>query len=107
MIGFTPLQTFLFLLFSSIWIIGFAIIFAALSFHHYQAGVDGVTFRQQLNKPAFQRLLWIGMTLVSIGFTWDERLTWQTFAFGALAIMSGYQAFLSISEYRAQTQQNL
>ncbi|MEM8860276.1 MAG: hypothetical protein AAGD96_18265 [Chloroflexota bacterium] len=102
MLNATPLETALFLLFSSVWIIGFSIIVAALSYHHYMAGVKNVSFREQLSHVSFQRLLWSGLTLVNIGFAGSSNTTWQSITFAVLALLSGYQAIILIGEYRSQ-----
>lgn len=79
------------LLFSSIWIVGFAIILAALSYHSWEAQQQEIRFRTQLGSRPFQRLLWIGLILVTIGFAGNSTLLWERAVWGVLTLLNAVQ----------------
>ncbi len=80
------------ILFSILWIIGFAMILSALSIQHYNAQLQNIPFREQLKKPSFQIVLWIGLTLVSIGFAGISNSRWEQIIWAILAASTLFQA---------------
>lgn len=87
-------------LFSIVWIVGFAIILASLSIQHYNAQRLEIPFLEQLRKPPFQLVLWIGLTLVSIGFAGIANSTWELIAWIALGALSLFQAIDPYQKFR-------
>jgi len=70
------------LTFNSLWVLGAAVILAALSHASYEAKRRGERLRARLNGPAFQVWLSVGLVLVSlslalIGPRWWERVLWS------------------------------
>lgn len=59
------------------WIAGLALILAALSYHHWLAGQDGHSLRQELAGLSFQKWLMAGLLLVGIGLSGVSRQPWQ------------------------------
>lgn len=80
------------ILFSILWIIGFAMILSALSIQHYNAQLLNTPFLEQLKKPSFQLVLWIGLALVSIGFAGISDRLWEQIAWGVLLVLTLFQA---------------
>ncbi len=86
------------LAFNSLWVVGAAVILAALSFQQYEARQRGERLRERLSGPDFQLWLSVGLLLVSLGLTligprWYERVLW-----GLLSGMSAWQAWTAWRE---------
>jgi multisubunit Na+/H+ antiporter MnhB subunit len=69
------------LIFNALWVLGAAVILAALSFSHYEAQRRNERLRARLAAPAFQMWLSVGLALISlslalIGPRWWERVLW-------------------------------
>jgi multisubunit Na+/H+ antiporter MnhB subunit len=89
------------LAFNSLWVLGAAVILAALSHASYEAKRRGERLRARLNGPAFQIWLSVGLALVSlslalIGPRWWERVLW-----GLLCGMSLWQLWAAWRAWRA------
>jgi hypothetical protein len=52
---------------NSFWIVGLAVILAALSYYYWLAGNYGRPLRQELGSPPFQTALILGLFLVGVG----------------------------------------
>ena len=68
-------------LFNLLWVLGLALILAALSYADWLAHVRGLRTRKLLGAPTFQHALFTGLGLVSLGLLllsrgWLERLLW-------------------------------
>ena len=68
-------------LFNLLWVLGLALILAALSYADWLAHVRGLRTRQLLGTPTFRFCLSAGLGLVSLGLLllsrgWLERLLW-------------------------------
>jgi multisubunit Na+/H+ antiporter MnhB subunit len=90
------------LAFNGLWVLGTAVILAALSFSHYEAQRRGERLRAQLAAPGFQAWLSVGLALISLGLAligprWWERLLW-----GLLCAMSVWQLWAAWREGRAK-----
>ena len=85
---------------SSLWILGFSIVLAAFSYHHWEAGEKGRRLREQLRLPGWRLWFAVGMSLVCVGFglaessRWWERVLWLLLAvsFG----WDGWRASLAV-----------
>jgi hypothetical protein len=72
--------------FHALWIMGCALILAALSHAHWLAHLRGVRTRQLLGALTFQLPFSIGLGLISCGLGllgrgWPEHLLWASLAF--------------------------
>ena len=72
------------LLFNLPWLLGLALILAALSYVDWQAHTRGARARDLLGASAFQSLFSAGLGLVSLslfflGHSWLERVLWAIF----------------------------
>ncbi len=81
--------------FNSLWVVGAAVILAALSFQQYEARRLRERLRERLNGPDFQLWLSVGLFLISLGLAligprWYERVLW-----GLLCGMSVWQAWIA------------
>jgi hypothetical protein len=84
---------------NSFWILGLAIILAAVSYHHWLAGEDNRPLRAQLESSAFQLPAWIGFCLICIGLAGSSGRVWETIiwiAFGVIGIIYGIQSGLAL-----------
>ncbi|MFT5193076.1 MAG: energy-coupling factor transporter transmembrane protein EcfT [Cellvibrionaceae bacterium] len=86
------------LFFNSLWILGLAIIFAALSMHHYLAQEKKIPLRKALQSPDFQLFLWGGLTIVTIGFAGNANQSWEQLVWLALTLLNGVQVFFAFRE---------
>ena len=71
--------------FSTLWLLGCAVILAAVSHAVWLARIRGTRARQALGAPAFQLPFYIGLCLVSLGLfflagSWLEHVVWGVFA---------------------------
>jgi hypothetical protein len=84
--------------FSSLWIIGLAVILAVFGFVDYHAKVSGSRFRDQLRKPNYQAWVNVGLALFCFGLLGSAKALWEAILWGILAI-----AFIvfGISSFRA------
>jgi len=84
--------------FSSLWIMGLAVILAVLSFADYHAKAKGNRFRDELRTPIYQAWINVGLTLFCLGLLGSSDAWWESVLWGLLAV-----AFLvfCISSFRA------
>lgn len=64
--------------FNSFWILGLALLLAALSYQQWQAQQTQTRLRERLNDPLFIRAFWLGFILISIGLAGTSGRTWET-----------------------------
>ncbi len=76
---------------NGLWVLGAAVILAALSFAHYQAQRQGEGLRVRLAAPAFQTWLNAGLTLISLALALIEPRWWQRVLWGLLCAADGWQ----------------
>jgi len=76
---------------NGLWVLGAAVILAALSFAHYQAQRQGERLRARLAAPAFQTWLAAGLTLISLALALIGPRWWQRVLWGLLCAASGWQ----------------
>jgi hypothetical protein len=60
------------------WIVGLAMLLAALSYFYWSGGEERTTVREQLEKPAFLRVFAGAMVLVGIGLAGTSQSIWET-----------------------------
>ena len=87
-------------IFNGLWVLGAAVILAALSFYHHDAQRRGERLRARLAAPGFQAWLSVGLTLISlslalIGPRWWERVLWALFC-----VTSAWQIGVSWREWK-------
>jgi hypothetical protein len=71
--------------FSTLWLLGCAVILAAFSHTVWLAQLRGTRTRQAVGAPAFQLPFYIGLLLVSLGLfflasSWLKHVVWAVFA---------------------------
>jgi type IV secretory pathway VirB2 component (pilin) len=84
---------------NSFWILGLAIILAAVSYHHWLAGEANRSLRAQLESPAFQLPAWIGFCLICIGLAGGSGRVWETIIwiiFGLIGLFYSVQNGLTL-----------
>jgi len=91
---------------NALWVVGAAIILAALSFSYYEAQRRGERLRERLQAPCFQTWLSLGLLLISLGLAllgprWWERVVW-----GLLCALSAWQLWTAWQEGRRGGQEN-
>ncbi len=69
---------------NSLWILGCAVILAAVGYHHWLAEQTGRRLREVFRLRSWHLPFWVGMLLVSLGFGlareagWWERVLWAS-----------------------------
>lgn len=62
---------------NSFWIVGLAVILAALSYTYWLAGNEGRPLRQELSRPPFLVFFLIGLLLIGAGLALTGQGWWQ------------------------------
>lgn len=75
-------------LFNGSWILGSAVILAALSYHYWVAAREKHRLRLQLNSPAFLRPFWLGLVFIGIGLAGTSSRVWEIALWIAFTILS-------------------
>ena len=83
-------------LLNSFWIVGLALLLAALSYHHWAAQQTNTRLREQLQKPAFNKAFWLSFVLVAIGLAGTSQHIWETAVWGIFIII-GLAYFVRVS----------
>jgi hypothetical protein len=83
--------------FASLWIIGLAVILAALGFADYHAKASGGRFRDELRKSIYQAWINVGLSLFCLGLLGSSESWWESVLWGLLSV--AFIAF-SISSFR-------
>ena len=79
------------LIFNALWVLGAAVILAALSLSHYEAQRRNERFRVQLAASAFQMWLSAGLALISLGLALIGPRWWERVLWGLLCALSVWQ----------------
>jgi hypothetical protein len=82
--------------FSAAWILGLAVVLAALGFADFQARLHGRRFRDQVRLPAYQAPIDIGLALFCLGMAGSAGGVWEVALWGALAAGFVYLAARSV-----------
>lgn len=80
---------------NSLWILGLAVLLAALSWANWAASVKKVRFRTALTRPGVQRALNLGLFLFCAGLAATGRAWWERVLWGLLAVAWVVQAWLA------------
>ena len=75
-------------LFNGFWISGCAIVLAAFSFHYWQAQNEAGRVRDQLKRPSFEKLFWLGFFLICIGLVVTSTRWWETLIWCLFVVLS-------------------
>ena len=70
---------------NSLWILGLAVLLAALSWAHWVASSEGRHLRIVLGRPQTQRCLDLGLFLFCVGLVATSRAWWERILWGLLA----------------------
>ncbi|MEE8391334.1 MAG: hypothetical protein V3S14_11145 [Anaerolineae bacterium] len=79
------------LTFNGLWVLGAAVILAALSFSYYEAQRRGERLRTRLAAPGFQAGCSVGLILISMGLALIGPRWWERVLWGLLCATSGWQ----------------
>lgn len=98
------------LAFNALWVLGAAVILAALSFFYYealrprsvQAHRRGERLRTQLSAPGFQTWLFVGLVLISLGLALIGPRWWEHVVWGLLCAASAWQLWSAWRDWRAK-----
>jgi len=59
------------------WIVGLALVLAALSYYYWQSTQAGRSLREEFGSPAFQKVAAVGLLLVGVGLAGTSAALWQ------------------------------
>jgi multisubunit Na+/H+ antiporter MnhB subunit len=90
------------LIFNGLWVLGAAVILAALSFSHYEAQRRGERLRARLAAPDFQVGCSVGLVLIILGLALIGPRWWEHVLWGLLCALSGWQLWIVWREWRAE-----
>ncbi|MBX3056889.1 MAG: hypothetical protein KF770_10490 [Anaerolineae bacterium] len=93
------------LLFNAFWIVGLAVLCAALSYHHWAAHQTKTSFKTQLNQPAFLVFFWLSFALVCVGLAGTSRQLWETAVwviFTGITVLFMAKAFIAYRLVRSE-----
>ena len=76
---------------NSLWILGLAIILAALGYHDWLAHYTGERLRDLLASPIWRRSFFGGMLLTCLGLALIERAWWAKFLWAGLAVACAWE----------------
>lgn len=71
---------------NALWVLGLALILAALSWANWDAVRERIPFRRALGRPGVRRALDGGLTLFCAGLAATGRTRWEQALWGALAL---------------------
>ncbi len=79
------------LAFNSLWILGLAIILAAVSYHDWLAYRTGMRFRELLASPTWRGPFFGGTLLVCLGLALTGRVWWEKLLWAGLALAFAWE----------------
>ena len=80
---------------NSLWIVGLAVIVAALSYHDWLAHRNRVRLRDVLATSSWQQPFSAGIGLVCLGLALTGRVWWEHLVWAALGLAFGWQLIRS------------
>lgn len=78
---------------NSLWILGLAVLLAALSWAHWVASTEKARYRTVLGRPRARRALALGFFLFCAGLAATGRAWWERALWGVLAAAFAVQAW--------------
>jgi len=83
---------------NALWVIGLAVVLAAISWSFYAASRSAVSVRRQLAAPGFNLAASLGMMLVMLGLALQSEALWQIPIWLVMAVIFAYKAWLAWQE---------
>ena len=81
------------LVYNALWVLGLAVILAALAMASFQTRVQGVRLRRVLRASAFLLPFGVGMFLFCLGVLFSSQTWWEKALWGLLAVLFAGQVF--------------
>jgi hypothetical protein len=73
--------------FGALWILGLGLVVATLSFANYLASQQKRRFREALEMPACQIMIYLGLVFFCLGLTGGVPAVWERLLWGVLALI--------------------
>ncbi len=89
------------LIFNGLWVLGAAVILAALSLASFEAQRRGERLRVRLAASGFQAGCFVGLGLISLGLALIGPRWWERVLWGLLCAMSVWQLWIAWCDWRA------
>ena len=80
---------------NSLWILGLAVLLAALSWAYWAANVERIRFRAALGRPRLRQVVDLGLILFCAGLAVTGRAWWERVLWGLMAALWVPQAWLA------------
>jgi len=90
------------LAFNGLWVLGAAVILAALSLACYEAQRQGEPLRVRLATPSFQLSLSLGLLFISLGAALVGPRWWERVLWGLLCATSGWSLWSAWQAWRGK-----
>lgn len=87
--------------FNALWVLGAAIILAALSQSSYDARQQGRRLRERLDDPGPQMALSGGMLLIGLSLALLETTLWRRLIWGLLTALNAWQMVVAWQQMRS------
>jgi hypothetical protein len=84
---------------NSFWIVGLAMLLAALSYAYWAGAEEKTTFRQQIEKSWFLRVSAVAFVLIGLGLAGTSHTVWEI-ALSAMLIICSVVFFLALRNNR-------
>lgn len=81
------------LLYNAAWILGLAVVLAALAMASFRTRIQGVRLRQVLMASSFLMPFGVGMSLFCLGVLFSSQTGWEKVLWGLLAVLFAGQVF--------------
>ncbi|HDD24191.1 MAG TPA: hypothetical protein ENF52_02005 [Chloroflexi bacterium] len=88
--------------FNALWVLGAALILAALSFFRYDALQRGERLRTRLAAPDCQAWLSAGMALISVSLALLSHRWWERGLWALLALLNAWQVWVAWRTWKAE-----
>lgn len=75
---------------NGLWILGLAVLLAAVSYHSWEAEERGRPLREQLGQDSFMRAAWVSLILVGLGLAGTSGRWWEAVVWGIFVVVGLY-----------------
>lgn len=84
---------------NSLWILGLAILLASFSYQYWLATEEKRPLRGQLSTPAFQRTVWLSLTLIGVALAVTSQTGWERVLWTIFILLSFFNLFTLMRRY--------
>ena len=74
-------------IFNGFWVLGLALMLAAISYHSWLAEQENRKLRLQLSERGFLRPIWLGLLFIGIGLIGTSQQSWEMAIWGFITLI--------------------